>query len=132
MGYLAHFVVYILAMLSVIGIALFVYKKFSISNIGGKRSGSLAVEEVLSLSPRKTLYVVNANGERFLIAGDLERTTLISKLNNNANNLHQRNYHNTVDLSEFIKREDELMASEKQPIMKNLVKKLGRDSERYS
>lgn len=132
MGYLTHFVVYILAMLSVIGIALFVYKKFSISNIGGKRSGNLAIEEVLSLSPRKTLYVVNANGEKFLIAGDLERTTLISKLNNNANNLHQRNYHNPVDLSEFIKKEDDLMSSNKQPVMKNLVKKLGRDSEIYS
>ncbi len=132
MGYLTHFVVYILAMLSVIGIALFVYKKFSISNIGGKRSGNLAIEEVLSLSPRKTLYVVNANGEKFLIAGDLERTTLISKLNNNQNNIYQRSYRNSVDLSDFIKKEDELLSSEKQPIMKNIVKKLGSDSERYS
>lgn len=130
MGYLTHFVVYILAMLSVIGIALFVYKKFSISNIGGKRSGSLAIEEVLSLSPRKTLYVVNANGEKFLIAGDLERTTLISKLNNN--NVPQRNYHNPVDLSEFIKKEEQLLNGEKPPVMKNLVKKLGEKSERFS
>ena len=130
MGYLTHFVVYILAMLSVIGIALFVYKKFSISNIGGKRSGSLAIEEVLSLSPRKTLYVVNANGEKFLIAGDLERTTLISKLNNN--NVSQRNYHNPVDLSEFIKKEEQLLNGEKPPVMKNLVKKLGEKSERFS
>ncbi len=129
MGYLTHFVVYILAMLSVIGIALFVYKKFSISNIGGKRSGSLAIEEVLSLSPRKTLYVVNANGEKFLIAGDLERTTLISKLNNN---VPQRNYHNPVDLSEFIKKEEQLLNGEKPPVMKNLVKKLGEKSERFS
>lgn len=132
MGYLAHFVVYILAMLSVIGIALFVYKKFSISNIGGKRSGSLAIEEVLSLSPRKTLYVVNANGEKFLIAGDLERTTLISKLNNNVSPVTQRNSHNQVDLSEFIRKEDVLFSSEKQPVMKNLAKKLGRDTEIYS
>ena len=132
MGYLTHFVVYILAMLSVIGIALFVYKKFSISNIGGKRSGSLAVEEVLSLSPRKTLYVVNANGEKFLIAGDLERTTLISKLNNSVNTINQRNYHNPVDLSEFIRKEDNIVSSDKQPVMKNLVKKLGRDTEIYS
>ena len=32
MGYLTHFMVYVLAMLSVIGIALFVYKKFSLVN----------------------------------------------------------------------------------------------------
>ena len=122
MGYLTHFMVYVLAMLSVIGIALFVYKKFSLVNFSGKKSNVLQVEDVLSLSPRKSLYVINANGERFLIAGDLERTTLISKL---GDNLHKelRN-RQTADLSEFIKNEDVLYSSKKQPVMKSLVKKL--------
>lgn len=119
MGYLTHFIVYILAMMSVIGIALFVYKQFSATNVKGKHSGSLNVEEVLTLSPRKTLYVINAHGEKFLIAGDLERTTLISKLGD------KRDAKNTVDLSEFIKKEDVLYSQEKEPVMKNLVKKLG-------
>ena len=122
MGYLTHFMVYVLAMLSVIGIALFVYKKFSLVNFSGKKSNVLQVEDVLSLSPRKSLYVINANGERFLIAGDLERTALISKL---GDNLHRelRN-RQTADLSEFIKNEDVLYTSKKQPVMKSLVKKL--------
>ena len=122
MGYLTHFMVYVLAMLSVIGIALFVYKKFSLVNFSGKKSNVLQVEDVLSLSPRKSLYVINASGERFLIAGDLERTTLISKL---GDNLHKelRN-RQTADLSEFIKNEDILYSSKKQPVMKSLVKKL--------
>ena len=122
MGYLTHFMVYVLAMLSVIGIALFVYKKFSLVNFSGKKSNALQVEDVLSLSPRKSLYVINASGERFLIAGDLERTTLISKL---GDNLHRelRN-RQTADLSEFIKNEDVLYTSKKQPVMKSLVKKL--------
>lgn len=119
MGYLTHFIVYILAMMSVIGIALWVYKQFSATNVKGKRSGSLNVEEVLSLSPRKTLYVINAHGEKFLIAGDLDRTTLISKLDD------KKEVRNTVDLSDFIKKEDVLYAQEKEPVMKNLVKKLG-------
>ena len=119
MGYLTHFIVYILAMMSIIGIALFVYKQFSATNVKGKHSGSLNVEEVLTLSPRKTLYVINAHGEKFLIAGDLERTTLISKLGD------KRDAKNTVDLSEFIKKEDVLYSQEKEPVMKNLVKKLG-------
>ncbi len=119
MGYLTHFIVYILAMMSVIGIALWVYKQFSATNVKGKRSGSLNVEEVLTLSPRKTLYVINAHGEKFLIAGDLDRTTLISKLDD------KKEVRNTVDLSDFIKKEDVLYTQEKEPVMKNLVKKLG-------
>lgn len=122
MGYLTHFMVYVLAMLSVIGIALFVYKKFSLVSFSGKKSNALQVEDVLSLSPRKSLYVINANGERFLIAGDLERTTLISKL---GDNLHKElRKRPTADLSEFIKNEDVLYSSKKQPVMKSLVKKL--------
>ena len=127
MGYLSHFAVYTLAMLSVIGIALFVYKKFSMVNFSSRKSNLLRVEDVLSLSPRKTLYVINANGEKFLIAGDLDRTTLISKLESKEQVRESRNEH-AVDLSEFIQNEDVLYSSsEKEPVMKNLVKKLGRE-----
>lgn len=124
MGYMTHFLVYLLAMLSVIGLALFVYKKFNIGGYDNKRGGSLNVEEVLSLSPRKTLYVINAGGEKFLIAGDMERTTLISKLGDNKV-YPTREMNHRVDLSEFIKKEDSLYSNERQPVMKNLVKKLG-------
>ena len=127
MGYLSHFSVYTLAMLSVIGIALFVYKKFNMVNFSSRKSNLLRVEDVLSLSPRKTLYVINANGEKFLIAGDLDRTTLISKLEQKEQVREKRNEH-AVDLTEFIQNEDILYSSsEKEPVMKNLVKKLGRE-----
>ena len=87
----------------------------------------MRVEDVLSLSPRKTLYVINANGEKFLIAGDLDRTTLISKLEQKEQVREKRNEH-SVDLTEFIQNEDILYSSsEKEPVMKNLVKKLGRE-----
>lgn len=125
MEYLSHFIVYTLAMLSVIGIALFVYKKFSMVNFSKKRSNLLQVEDVLSLSPRKTLYVINANGEKFLIAGDLDRTTLISKLGEKEQYIKRNEC--AADLSEFIQNEDVLYSSEKEPVMKNLVKKLGRE-----
>ena len=127
MGYLSHFTVYTLAMLSVIGIALFVYKKFNMVNFSSRKSNLLRVEDILSLSPRKTLYVINANGEKFLIAGDLDRTTLISKLEQKEQVREKRNEH-SVDLTEFIQNEDILYSSsEKEPVMKNLVKKLGRE-----
>lgn len=80
MGYLANFIVYTLAMVGVIVLALFVFK--SATSGGGKGASSkyLKVHDSLSLGPRKTLYIVSAGEEKFLIAGDVDRTTLISKL----------------------------------------------------
>ncbi len=80
MGYLANFIVYTLAMVGVMGLALFAFKKFALG--GGKSSGSknLRVLDTMTLSARKTLYIVSAGDEKFLIAGDVDRTTLISKL----------------------------------------------------
>ena len=122
MNYLGHFIVYVLAKLSVIGLALFVYKKLNLTSFASKNSKTLSVEESLNLSARKTLYIVNANGEKFLIAGDMERTTLISKLGDNKPIEKKQ----TVDLSEFIEKEDELLKKENPAVMKNLVKKLER------
>lgn len=79
--YIASFAIYTMAMIGLICLSLFVYKKFAITSITTKRKGILKVEDVLGLSPRKTLYIVRAGNEKFLIAADLERTTLISKLN---------------------------------------------------
>ena len=81
MGYLSNFIVYMLAMVGVIMIALFVFKKTTSCNIRKTSGGrGLRVVETLPLSTRKTLYVIEAGKERFLIAGDIDRTTLISKL----------------------------------------------------
>ena len=79
MGYLSNFIVYTLAMVGVIMLALFVFKT---STSGGHKNGSrfLKVHDTLSLGPRKTLYIVSAGDEKFLIAGDADRTSLISKL----------------------------------------------------
>ena len=78
--YIIHFAVYTMAMIGLIFFALFVYKKFALSSISLNRKGILNVEDALGLSTRKTLYIIKAGKERFLIAADLERTTLISKL----------------------------------------------------
>ena len=80
MGYISNFIVYFLAMIGIIILALYVYKQFNVSGIGNRRSILLSIEDTLSLTPRKTLYVVREGSERFLIAADLDRTTLISKL----------------------------------------------------
>ena len=79
MGYLANFMVYTLAMIGVISIALLVFKNTSTFGGGGK-SKHLKVVDSLTIAPRKTLYVVSTGKEKFLIAGDVSKTTLISKL----------------------------------------------------
>ncbi|MBQ3311889.1 FliO/MopB family protein [bacterium] len=81
--YIISFLIYTMAMIGLIFFAVFVYKKFSISCVCSKRKGFINLEDALSLSPRKVLYVVKAGNERFLIASDTDRTTLISKLNTN-------------------------------------------------
>ena len=79
MGYLTNFIVYTMAMVGIIGLALVVFK--SATNISPKNgTKNLKVLDTLSLGPRKTLYIVSTGNEKFLIAGDVDRTTLISKL----------------------------------------------------
>ena len=82
MGYLANFIVYTFAMVGVIMFALFVFKQ-STTNVGNKSSKLLSVIDTMSLGPRKTLYIVSAGKEKFLIAGDVDKTSLISKLEDN-------------------------------------------------
>ena len=79
-GYLVNFTVYTMAMLGLISFAVFVFKKFTDGTMRSNKSKFLNVEESMSLSPRKTLHVIRAGNERFLIASDIDRTTLISKL----------------------------------------------------
>lgn len=79
MGYLTNFIVYTFAMVGIMVIALLVFKKST--GGGSKQSRFLKVIDSISLGPRKTLFIVSAGEEKFLIAGDSERTSLISKLN---------------------------------------------------
>lgn len=82
-GYLVNFAVYTMAMIGLIFFALMIYKKFSGEGILGRKSEFLSVEDTIGIAPRKNLYVVRAGIERFLIAGDIDKTTLIAKLDEN-------------------------------------------------
>ena len=79
-GYVVNFTVYTLAMTGLICFAVFVYKKITDGSFRSNNSKYLNIEETMSLSPRKTLHIVRAGNEKFLIASDVDRTTLISKL----------------------------------------------------
>ena len=80
MGYLANFIVYLMAMTGLIGLSIIVFKATTSNRGKCNRGGLLKVVESMSLGARKTLYIIEADGEKFLIAGDADRTSLISKL----------------------------------------------------
>lgn len=80
MGYLTNFIVYTLAMVGVIVLALLIFKNATAVGVT-KKSKHLRILDSMSLAPRKTLYIIETGGEKFLIAGDADNTTLISKLN---------------------------------------------------
>ena len=90
MGYLANFMVYTLAMVGIIAVALLVFKGATGCG-GGIKSKYLRVLDTLSLAPRKTLYIVSTGREKFLIAGDVDKTTLISKLETSEENVCENN-----------------------------------------
>ena len=79
-SYLVHFVTYTFAMIGFIVIALYVYKKSMYSGTTQKNKDYLRVENSLKLSPTKTVYVIKAGKEKFLIAGDSANTTMLAKL----------------------------------------------------
>ena len=81
MGYITNFIVYTLAMVGVIVVALLVFK--NATNIGGgKNSKYLKIIDSISLGQRKNLFIISAGKEQFLIAGDVNNTCLISKIEN--------------------------------------------------
>jgi len=79
-GYLVNFSIYTLAMVGIIFAALFVFKGVMTGRGFSKKSEFLNIQEVMNLTPRKTLYVIRAGEERFLLASDVDKTSLIAKL----------------------------------------------------
>lgn len=79
-GYLANFALYTMAMIGFIVIAVFIYKKSMSFGDVCENKNFLKIENMLRLSPSKSIYVIKAGKERFLIAADPAKTTMLSKL----------------------------------------------------
>ena len=82
-GYLINFATYTLAMIGFLALAIFVYKKTAYSTSNTQNKNFLQVENSLRLSATKTVYVIKAGKEKFLIAGDAANTTMLAKLEDN-------------------------------------------------
>ena len=128
--YLGHFIVYAMAMLGIIMLVIYTYK-MTYGVKSGLNSSLLSVTDSMKLTPKKTLYVVKAGDERFLIASDFDSTTLISKLDDNQNFIPKR-IDNSIGLNSFdgLESIDDFVESlgqkksEKKPVLKELVRKL--------
>ena len=130
-GYLVNFIVYTAAMIGVIFLAVFVYKKFSYTGVS--KSKFLNVEDCINLAPRKNLYVIRAGKERFLVASDAERTSLISKLNENYANVSKKEITKMENSTEKKSSVDDLptivsfktKTKDAQTVLKNIVNNRG-------
>lgn len=121
-GYFLNFIVYTTAMVGVIFLAVFVYKKMSFTS--SCNSKFLNIEDSMTLAPRKNLYVVRAGKERFLIASDAERTSLISKLEDGQNITDFQDTTSSVEdlpvIVDFQKKKN--TGKTAQEVLKNIVK----------
>ena len=86
MGYLGNFIIYTMAMVGVIVVALLIFKFTTSGNNLCKKSKYLRVIDSMSLGQRKNLYIVSTGKEQFLLASDVDKTNLISKLESISDN----------------------------------------------
>ena len=97
--YLVKFIFYTSGVIGLLFMAFLVAKNsLNLNNAFAKKSKNLEIEETLSLSPRKTLYVVRAFNEKFLVASDSTSTTLLATLNTDGEIIKNEN---TVVNEEF-------------------------------
>lgn len=121
-GYLLNFIVYTAAMVGVIFLAVFVYKKFSYISVS--KSKFLDIEDCISLGPRKNLYVVRAGREHFLVASDIDKTSLISKLNISDQGVQTPVLENSQSVDDIPSIVNINRASQPRKVFKNLMDKL--------
>lgn len=127
------FIFYTLAMLGVMFVAFAVYKNVVLGQ--NLHISKLKIEDMLRLNQRKSLYVINYEGEKFLIASDIDSTTLISKLN--SKETPEKPSAKIVEKTEkpTDSLEEKLIELKKNAhsknVMRNILKEINSNKERY-
>lgn len=134
-GYLVNFSVYTMAMIGLIFFALMVYKKFCAGGLYSRKSDFLGVEDMINIAPRKNLYIIRAGKEKFLIAGDVDKTTLISKLDDTPSGIDGsvvrpetavRKMHTAGSVDELPSIQTFKQSGKKSDVLHNMVRKINR------
>ncbi len=129
--YMTAFIFYTLAMIGVIVIAFVVWKN-SVIMAGNKKKGLMQIEESLNLAPRKTLHIIKIDGERFLIASDIDKTTFLAKLGESETiKTAQKYIQNTQEEANNVEPEKKSQAGEIETFsMRKLLNKLANEEAR--
>jgi len=125
--YLIKFVFYTSGVIGLLLIAFIVAKNsLNINTSFRKKNGKLEIEESLPISPRKTLHIVKAFDERFLIASDATSTTFLAKLNSN-NEVpedYQSNFQEYLEEKPSVSRLQQVPTDNS--VIKSMLNKLGK------
>ncbi len=119
LAYLTAFIFYTLAMIGILVGGFIIYKK-TFAPIKSENKGIIEILDSHVIAPKKTLLVVKVKDEKFLIALDSERTTFLSKLedeNKNSLSLNKipedNSIQNNYDIESDIQREIQELIREK-------------------
>lgn len=127
--YLINFTIYTLAMLGIIFIAFIIAKKsLSLGGIPGHKTNSLAIENRLSLEPRKNLYIIKAGEERFLISTDGEGSRFLTKLQQNDIDVYKEENGNNSEEFDFKKSIAMSNVTSNSSVMRRILQKLNSET----
>ena len=137
--YLIKFIFYTGGVIGFLLIAFIIAKTCMTGSIGfKKKTGNLDIEESLAISPKKTLHIVKAFNEKFLIASDSNSTTLLAKLNSDTTEIptefieeiktetpepKTKNFQNIIDNQETVLTRKTIIKSNNS-VIKSMLKKL--------
>ena len=121
-GYIAHFSVYLFAMIGIICFALFLVQKSIVSGYKNKKSSFLQVEDTITIAPKKSLYVIKAGEKKLLIASDEGRTTFLTELDEKVK--LQKSISDMTSKLAGVKLNKNQKIPAKTPVMRGLVTKL--------
>lgn len=127
-GYFVQFLAYTMAMVGFFTVCLLTYKKLCAKSLSDSNPDSLSIENVLRINARKQIYIVKAGNERFLVAADTERTTMLAKLEDEKISEVQEHQQSEIALKKPVKKHLGNVLSSvstiNAPIMKRISEKM--------
>ncbi|MGN0006016.1 MAG: flagellar biosynthetic protein FliO [Candidatus Gastranaerophilaceae bacterium] len=120
--YFIQFLAYTMAMVGFLAICVVIYKKLGINSFS-QNNKDLYIENGLRINARKYIYIIKAGNERFLVASDTERTTMLAKLQEDENPIKKsQEINKTVDIQSINEiKNDEIS---KTPLMMRISNKM--------